>query len=117
MALIGGAGNPVGGTFTGPAEALEIVGDHGYAYSGVITYGTTTPTTFLKFTSGNYLFVGEMAFYSSEGGNSDIFLEAKMNNVIIIKARYAQQQYSINDQPSPIIIPAFTQFEGLSIFV
>ena len=28
MAILGGAGNPVGGSFTGPAEALEIVGDH-----------------------------------------------------------------------------------------
>ena len=33
MAIIGGAGNPVGGSFTGPAEALEIIGDHCYAYS------------------------------------------------------------------------------------
>ena len=32
----GGGGGPIGvsNTFTGPAEALEIIGDHCYAYSG-----------------------------------------------------------------------------------
>ena len=43
MAPIGGptgggqAGFGSGGSFTGPAEALELVGNHAYAYSGVKT--------------------------------------------------------------------------------
>ena len=116
MAIIGGAGNPVGGSFTGPAEALEIVGNHAFAYSGIINYGSSTPTTFLKFTSGNFYFVGEMAFFNTEGGNSDTFLEIKLNDVIVVKARYAASTTnpSINlEQPVPIIIPAYTDFEGL----
>ena len=36
---VGGAGNPVGGSFTGPAQALEIIGDLGYAYSGAVGVG------------------------------------------------------------------------------
>ena len=59
MAIIGGAGNPVGGSFTGPAEALEIIGDHGYAYSGAHS-ASTTPADHLKFTSGNYYWVGRI---------------------------------------------------------
>ena len=49
MAIIGGAGNPVGGSFTGPAEALEIVGDHGLALSGLFSSNTST-YTMLNFT-------------------------------------------------------------------
>jgi len=56
MAIVGGAGNPVGGSFTGPAEALEIIGDHGYAYNN--TPANTTAATVMKFTSGNYYWVG-----------------------------------------------------------
>ena len=46
---VGGAGNPVGGSFTGPAEALEIVGDHGLALSGLFSSNTST-YTMLNFT-------------------------------------------------------------------
>jgi len=59
MAIIGGAGNPVGGSFTGPAEALEIYGDFAAAYSGALA-ATSTSQTALSFTTGNYLFVGEL---------------------------------------------------------
>jgi len=61
MAIIGGAGNPVGGSFTGPAEALEIIGDHAYAYSG-FKAASTASVTYLEFTSGNYYFVGQFQF-------------------------------------------------------
>lgn len=64
MAIIGGAGNPVGGSFTGPAEALEIVGNHAYAYSGQFE-ATTSAQTALNFTSGNYYFVGEFHLYGA----------------------------------------------------
>ena len=58
MPLIGGAGNPVGGSFTGPAEALEVIGNHAYAYSNVLN--STSSQTVLNFTSGNYYFVGKI---------------------------------------------------------
>ena len=69
MAPIGGptgggqSGFGSGGSFTGPAEALEIIGNHAYAYSGLISASTTTKT-YLNFTSGNYYFVGQFQFNS-----------------------------------------------------
>ena len=56
---VGGAGNPVGGSFTGPAETLEIIGNHAYAYSGTFE-ATTAEQIALEFTTGNYLFVGKI---------------------------------------------------------
>ena len=54
MAIIGGAGNPVGGSFTGPAETAEYVNDRTYAYSGTISAtNSSTPITMLKYTSGS----------------------------------------------------------------
>ena len=113
---VGGAGNPVSGAFTGPAEALEIVGDHAYGYSGVIQNSSTTPAPYLKFTTGNFYFVGEIAFFNNEGGNSDTFLEIKLNGAIIVKGRYAASTSnpSVNEEQAvPIIIPSYTEFEGL----
>ena len=52
MALLGG-GPPVGstgGTFTGAAQALEITGDHVYAYSGAVR-ALGSSQTLLNFTS------------------------------------------------------------------
>ena len=46
----GGAGNPTGGPFTGAAEALEIVGNHVYAYSGAFSASGSLQTMF-NFTS------------------------------------------------------------------
>ena len=56
MAIIGGAGNPVGGSFTGPAQALEIYGDFAQPLQ-VIKSASTTPAEVLKFTTGNYIAV------------------------------------------------------------
>ena len=58
----GGGGGPVGqsNSFTGKAEALEIIGDFAYAYNQ--SEMTNTATTVLEFTTGNYLFVGQVQF-------------------------------------------------------
>ena len=50
---VGGAGNPVGGSFTGPSLGLEIMGDHCYAYTGAVP-STTSLDTVLSFTTGNF---------------------------------------------------------------
>ena len=57
----GGGGNPTGGSFTGAAQALEIIGDHAYGYSGVLDINGTE-TDMLSFTSGNFYFVGTVQF-------------------------------------------------------
>ena len=59
----GGGGGPVGfaNSFTGPAEALEVIGDHAYAYSGPIS-AAQSPITALSFTSGNFYLVGRINF-------------------------------------------------------
>ena len=55
-----------------------------------------------------------MSFFVNETGNdSDTVLELKLNDVIIVKARYIYSHWATTDQPVPILIPAYTKFEGL----
>jgi len=116
MAIIGGAGNPVGSSFTGPAEALEVVGNFAYAYSGSFP-ASTTPATRLSFTTGNYLFVGEIRLCGmideTTAANGRITtMTVKMNDQKILFAKTAAAE---EDMPSadvcPIIIPAYTKIE------
>jgi len=113
----GGAGNPTGGSFTGPAEALEIYGDFAAAYSG--TYpASTTAATVLSFTTGNYLFVGEVrqvGMIDPDGNLGDGRIEVvtvKMNGSIIMLSKVdAQNEAQPSADVMPIIIPAYTEME------
>ncbi len=114
MAIIGGAGNPVGGSFTGPAEALEIYGDFAAAYSGTIV-DSTSPITHLSFTTGNYLFVGEIQLNAAvdddnpaNGGASTCMITFNDRQVALIKAE-GEQEKAPASVVQPVIIPAYTE--------
>ena len=114
MAIIGGAGNPVGGSFTGPAEALEIIGDHAYAYSGLFSVDTSE-YTMLSFTTGNYYTVGKFTCNGAtrislvDVGSISVF-QLTLNNTNVLSAKV-----DTNDKDSPgqafleAIIPPYTE--------
>lgn len=121
MGLDGGGGGGflgVSDAFTGPAAALEIVGNHAYAYSGQL--GTNAAfgslTEMLSFTSGNYYFVGEWTVCgavnkddaSDTGGIDQFYLLFNGTTIQSIKTDTGTE-----DQPGtftvPILIPSFTQ--------
>ena len=119
MAIIGGAGNPVGGSFTGPAEALEIVGDHAYAYSG-LEQAYADETTRFDFTSGNYLFVGRLTGNASadptglDNGNITAWTMS-FNGTEVLRFKVESDG---EDSPmlgyNEIIIPAYTEVKVVS---
>ena len=104
-----GGGNPVGGSFTGPAEALDIYGDFGAAYSGLHDVDNNE-TTLIQYTSGNYLFVGTwQGYYYEAVGTEDFrFLMymngTKIENYIAESAIRGNSRSQLN-----IIIPAYTE--------
>ena len=110
MAIIGGAGNPVGGSFTGPAQALELVGDRCYAYSGALTV-TDADTTLFEFQTGNYYAVVEWfpIFFESTTDNMSwtIFLnEAK------VQRNEADSTTDNNESvPLRLVLPAYTNLK------
>ena len=100
----------VGNTFTGPAEALELVGSHAYAYSGVKTLNSNFQDM-ISFTSGNYYFVGTIGVEGEfdDLAQSQVRIQLKLNGTIIFQSHQAATSDSmIFDTPIPIIIPAYT---------
>ena len=113
MAIIGGAGNPVGGSFTGSAEALEIVGDHCYSYSGVVSVDSSL-TTMNKFTTGNYLSDLAIDLHGTfaQIGQSQFRFKVTLNNVTVIDTYWeATLDFSFFDTPPKLIVPAYTEVE------
>ena len=125
MAPIGGptgggqAGFGSGGSFTGPAEALEVIGNHAYAYAGA-TGASVTEATSLSFTTGNYYFVGVLTVNGAcnvddlaTGTTSGFTL--KMNGAII---SIMKTDTLSEDMPSTfknaVIIAPYTEVEVLT---
>jgi len=119
MPITGGGGGPLGfagGSFTGPAQALEIIGDHAYAVSGGLS-SDTSDVVHLKFTTGSYYFVGRitvngaMVVTSPAVGRTTIF-QINMNGALIAQLKVDSAE---EDQPSTVyndvIIPPYTEVE------
>jgi len=111
----GGAGNPVGGSFTGPAQALEIVGDFAYAYSGGINLDNESKT-FLEFQTGNFLLVAGVQLTIKLGHlnvGKRIQTKISLNGSPIIdmgsKIGTTTTSFADNMQPFNIIVPSYTQ--------
>ena len=111
MAIIGGAGNPVGGSFTGPAEALELVGDHAYAWNVQIVNNATV--TFFEFTTGNYYFVGSVqgGRNMKSSGEGQFYIDLNDTNVFYSKWDDGSGSTLVIPMvsPLPIIIPSYTK--------
>jgi len=121
MGLGGGGGGGgilgVGNAFTGPATALEIIGDHAYGYSGTIAASTypVAPQVALEFTSGNFYLVGIINFDgNTRDGVPQTGVVASVCNVYFNDALIANMKTATSSETSPfsnwtdIIIPPYT---------
>jgi len=111
MAILGGAGNPVGGSFTGTAEALELVGDNCYAYSGGLSVTDLDEHRLLSFTTGNYSSEVDFVFWRSTPDNDDVNYYVKMNGTQVL-AWISILQEGRGNLVFPLIIPPYTQIEA-----
>ena len=110
---VGGAGNPVGGSFTGPAQALEIVGNLAYCYTGNHPASTTSVEA-MKFTTGNYNFVGTFqlntAIQNADDPSTAVSIAQIEFNGSIISHIVASLAHSAAPQNTQLlIIPAYTE--------
>jgi len=115
----GGAGNPTGGSFTGPAQALELIGDKSgenrfaYAYSGGIQLANETKTA-LDFTTGNYLTVAQIQHtgrFALFGSSKTMEMIISMNGTQIVRmSRLTNSAHgAIDFDPIYITIPPYTE--------
>ena len=118
MGLDGGGGGGgilgVGGAYTGSAQALEIIGEHAYAYNNL--GASTTSASVMSFTTGNYYFVGTMQFnmpfnYGSPA-DSVGYLEANLNGGVVCLLTVGNLAPDANEQATQeLIIPPYTLVE------
>ena len=111
---VGGAGNPVGGSFTGPAEALDIYGDFAVGYSGSIIAASGSDGTMFDFTSGNYLFVGrfQMAYDAAQLSTTETMgYTVTFNGSTVIEMSTELKEDRFAPQPlwQDVIIPPYTE--------
>jgi hypothetical protein len=120
MALIGGGGAPNvsgGANPAGTGSGLNYIGNHCYAYSGLIPIADSL-TTCLEFTTGNSYAVAELTLCGGakhDGGTNvgcntvfEIYLDGTRNLLVKIE--------SINEtmpamEVIPILIPPYTNFK------
>jgi len=104
---VGGAGAPIGGSFTGAAELLEIVGDFAFAYSGAVAVDNVE-TTLLEFQSGNFIFVGafQHMYIADSADNYRWFVY--LNETLVAVAASGSLIETGRDEVE-LVIPPYTQ--------
>ena len=111
---VGGAGNPVGGSYTGLSTSLEIVGDFAYSYNQTPGVNPAASVTLHEFTTGNFLFVGSLDLVGpidyddpNDGGVAACQISLNGSTIALVKSAANPEQM---DQPSTyqLIIPAYT---------
>jgi len=110
----GAGGNPTGGSFTGPAEALDIYGDFAAAYSGVISDAASgsAASSMLKFTTGNFNFVGHLNLTDSAVANDNMYLVMTLNGATVINLVYRSGAAGTDNlNPYNVLIPSYTEVE------
>ena len=106
----GGAGGlGSGGSFTGPAEALEILGDFCFAYSGIVPIANIE-VTMLEFQSGNFTADTKIQFNYPVNVADDYEYIVEMNGTVVQKFVVGSGHTDFEATfPILLIIPPYTQ--------
>ena len=111
-----GGGNPVSSSNpAGTGTSLNYIGNHAYAYSGVVTDSSSgsAATTVLKFTTGNAYIVAKLSIFNDETGNGAIYLRADTNGEQVFRANFDSQASGSFQVQNPInlLLEPFSTFE------
>ena len=96
-------------TFLGTSNTLSYLGDHAYAYGGVVGVPQST-TTLLSFETGKQYVKGILGVQNGSGSGDDMSYEVSLNGVVIVTIYAgANPDRSWSDQyPLNLIIPPHT---------
>ena len=116
MALVGGGTGGFANTVNpaGTGTSLNYIGNHCYAYSGVITPSgaASADTTALQFTTGNSYAMVEINWTCmSTSATVDQYFQMSMDSQIIFNARAEDDESATSQSPIKVLIPPFTKVE------
>jgi hypothetical protein len=112
MPLVGGGGASNTVNPTGTGQGLNYIGEHAYAYSGVVSVNNNE-TTMLLFSTGNSYVMAQVNFNTGSTSNDDYLYKVKLNEEII-------QEYIFTGSPAdrarpdntiPILLPPYSKVE------
>jgi len=106
----GGAGNVAGGNPAGTGTGLNYLGEHAYAYSGNVTFGTGDYTSLLNFTTGGTYIVGYFQVSSTSGSGVNTDSRILLNGEAIMQNEYGSTGPTAPDAGNPtyIIVPPYS---------
>ena len=117
MPLVGGGGSPnvAGSNPAGTGNLLNYVGQHAYAYSGLVTVDNNI-TTVLAFNTESAMLDGKFIInYASNLNHDEDFLwQVKLNNEIIFQTVIEGAKVTEPPQYVPLIVPPFSKLEFLA---
>ena len=115
MPLVGGGGaaNTAGGNPAGTGTSLNYIGNHAYAYSGVIVDGGSgsAATTMLSFTTGTSYFVGVLNFTDDNQTGTNRFIDIIFDGQSIFKGSWDDAPKQNANPLTSLIIPPYTEVE------
>jgi len=96
-------------------KTLNYIGNHAYAYSGVVG-ATSSGTTFIKFTTGKEYISGKIQCVYSEPQSDDMTYLIKINGITVqTYVHVGATGVSVSDtqpqRPTLMIIPPLSQVE------
>jgi len=100
--------------FLGTGKGLNYVGEHAYAYSGVLAIPANDLTTLLKFNTGKAYIMAKwnLSGLFSEVGNGEMHFVLEINGQEIINTKYSgAYDHGYADYPEPIILPPHSLIE------
>jgi len=109
----GGGGTIVGASnsFTGPAQALELVGDHCYAYSGFLSFSNADEVTLLEFTSGNFYSLVQITPMREDSYSDDSTHKMYLNENLVAAFKNASGTEMGRSSFNECIIAPYTKFK------
>jgi len=102
------------GSFTGPAETLELVGDHCVAYSGVVVVDNSE-TTLLLFETGNYYVLLKWYPLFFESTTDNCAWKSYLNDSLVQQTEADSTTDNNETVPLRMVIPAYTQVKITAI--
>ena len=113
MPLVGGGGSPntVGGNPSGTGTGLNYTGNHAYAYSGLISCGTSY-TTLLDFHTGNqYIVIKFNPVYFTEDTGENCFWQITIDGQLSYHTELTSSANATPFLEVEILLPAFSRIQ------
>ena len=94
-------------SFSGPSNSLITIGNHAYAFGGVVAV-PNSDTDLLTFNTGKEYLKCKLTVTNGSGSDNDIKYFVSLNGSIVCQWYFNQYQGTANENPFHLIIPPLT---------